>query len=258
MRESRVRITKVTEANASTAGRHSSASNEHYSPPLLVEPARATLGGAIALDPFSCAAANATVRAARYLSLEKGEDGFAVTWTATTAFVNPPGGAVRGKSQQSRGGFKLAAEHQARRVEAAIFVCFSLELLQVTQISSPATLPLPLDFPICYPASRVAYYRESRTAALPGVGDGLEVGGSPPHASAIVYLPPREPLLARLGTDRFLEAFGPLGRCVVPSPVPASRARAAPTAKRPRRGPAGDGANQLDLGSTIPAPAPGV
>lgn len=250
-----------TQRNAREA-RHNSASAEHYSPPAIVEAARTTLGGVIWFDPFSCAVANLTVRAERYWSPEKGQDGFALLREvkAETAFVNPPGGKDGNESQQAAAWFAVAQAHKQGRIRSVIFVCFSLELLQVTQGSGSRSLPTPLDFPLCYPAKRVRYYRASRTAPLPGVSDGLEEGKAPPHASVVAYLPPlsewRKPL-AQDGVDRFLRAFGSIGRCVVPAVLPA---QPGPTARRStgagasRKG-RGSAPLQLDLSSAIPADA---
>lgn len=193
------------------AARHSSATAEHYTPSYIVEAARVTLGG-IALDPFSCAKANETVRAMAYFTGEPNCDGFAALWRGRV-FVNPPGGrGPNNESQQKRAWFKMMTEATARRIEAGIFVCFSVELLQTTQVNP--TGPIPLDFPICYPRSRVAYMRE----------DGTK-GASPPHSSCIILYPGHEP---GVGCDggleiyeariaRFREAFGAIGRVVVPS-----------------------------------------
>lgn len=91
--------------------------------------------------------------------------------------------------------FKLAREYVSRRVSEAIFVGFSIEILQQTQVNTPAGLPTPLDFYLCFPSRRVAYVKP----------DG-EVGESPPHASVLVYLGPN--------ADRFRVAFSPLGRVI--------------------------------------------
>jgi hypothetical protein len=140
-------------------------------------------------------------------------------------FLNPPGGrsddlerVVKSKcreegtcglpvghvhsgveANQKKWWFKLADEYRVGRVQAAVFVCFSVELLQNTQCGTPDGLAIPLDFPICFPSRRVAYVK-------PG---GL-VGASPPHASAIVLVAPTlSPSVAR-----FVEAFSPIGRVV--------------------------------------------
>jgi hypothetical protein len=209
---------EAVSATEGVAARHSSATVEHYTPPSIVEAARAVLGG-IDLDPFSCTRANETVKAGGFYSLEEtafsrgmagsaGNCGWKNYWHGRV-FINPPGGrGPNNESNQKRAWFKLAAEYDAGRVSAAIFVCFSVELLQTTQVKP--TGKLPLDFPICYPSKRVAYIREDGT-----------VGGSPPHSSCIVYVPPRrtDGLVCEreAGLDRFRTAFAPIGRVVVPS-----------------------------------------
>lgn len=206
-------------AGQGVAVRHSTATPEHYTPPKIIEAARRTMGG-IDLDPFSCNVANGVVKATRFFSLGADEDGFAERWDGRV-FCNPPGGKEGGDSKQKEAWFKLASEHDAGHVNAAIFVCFSLELLQTTQSKTPRGAKVPLDFPICYPAARLAYYRQSKTAPLPGIGDGLEVGSSPPHSSCVIYLPPPSgaPLWSRSGVSAFLDAFSGIGRCVVPAMV---------------------------------------
>jgi hypothetical protein len=189
------------------SARHLSKTNEHFSPAYIVEAARATLG-VIDFDPFSCAAANATIKANVYGGLDNGIDGFATTWFGRV-FVNPPGGKTENQSNQKRAWFKLASEYAAGRVTAAVFLCFSVELLQTTQSKTPEGLALPLDMPICYPRKRVAYTREDGT-----------VGGSPPHSSCIIYLPPKAGAQGwNYGSSdltRFSDSFAPIGKVVIP------------------------------------------
>lgn len=110
-------------------------------------------------------------------------------------------------SAQKRAWRKLVEEWRDGRVSQAVFLCFSLELLQVAQSDAAPGEPLPTDFPVCYPRRRLAYRRPSP--------DGSEVGASPPHASCAVYLPPPDPLRDR-AVDRFVDRFSTLGRVVVP------------------------------------------
>lgn len=204
-----------------TAARHSSESNSHYTPASVIARARFVLER-IDLDPASCEEANRTVRAARIFT--ESDDGFTKPWSGRV-FCNPPGGWSDDRqrrvlikcretgacglpighthegveSSQKKWWFKLAREYAEGRVEAAVFVCFSVELLQTTQVETPYELPIPLDFPICFPARRVAY-----------VKPGGEVGASPPHASAIVLIGKGEYV------DRFERAFTDLGRVTIP------------------------------------------
>lgn len=200
-----------------TTPRHSSESAEHFTPPDIVERARRVMGG-IDLDPASCAEANAWIRAERFFTRQ--DDGFTRAWQGRV-FCNPPGGLsddqqrpVKPKcretgscglapghthegveASQKKWWFKLAREFKHGLVPQAVFVCFSVELLQNTQVGTPAGLTIPLDHALCFPSRRVAYVK-------PGGG----VGAQPPHASCIVGL----------GIERwkFREAFESLGRCI--------------------------------------------
>ena len=200
--------------------RHLSESVEWYSPELVVEPARALLGG-IELDPASCAVANRTVRAERFFTRE--QDGLSQPWKARTVFLNAPGSKVGNKSQQNLFWQKLARAWMSGDVSAAIFVCFSVELLQVSQGYGEG-MPIPLDFPMCFPSSRVPYVKASEDVVTPQAslfGEArearIEESEAPPHASVIVYLPSRigdGPSISTRATGQFLESFSPIGRCI--------------------------------------------
>jgi len=206
--------------------RHSSATVEHYTPPEIVEAARFTLGH-IDLDPASCAKANTTVRANRWYGLV--DNGYLQTWEGNV-FLNPPGGWCDAngrpviKKSKDKAACTLTGEcglppgHKHHDVESsqklwwqrlamtwkggwvhnAIFVCFSIELLQSTQVDTKG--PLPLEFPICFPARRLAYIG----------GDG-KPQGSPPHASCIICLTNKPDVLTR-----FIDHFSTFGHIVVP------------------------------------------
>jgi hypothetical protein len=192
--------------------RHSSESVDHFTPPAIVEAARSLLGG-IDLDPASCPEANSYIKAK--LIFTKRDDGFVTSWKGRV-FLNPPGGRMENnRSSQKEWWFKLAREWIEGRVEAAIFVCFSVELLQTTQVDTPprdvrdrlGRLPLPLDFPICFPSRRIAYLKE-------GPGGKLIVGSSPPHASCIIFLPPEDGLQK---FPDFVLDFSPIGKTIRPA-----------------------------------------
>ena len=206
--------------------RHSSASVEHYTPVDIVEAAREALGGVIDLDPASNAFANEVVRAKRYFDAEA--NGLTAAWRGKV-FLNPPGrrcdysgnrvvercgetGAcgkkaphVHGTAQsaQKTWWFKLAKSYLTERVTAAVFVSFSIELLQTSQIGS-GDLPLPLDFPICFPRKRIAYDQ-----AVNGV---RKPGKSPPHSSMLVFLPDRNDKSVSIA--RFTAAFARFGEII--------------------------------------------
>lgn len=200
-----------------TTARHSSESNEHYSPSYIVEAARHALGR-IDLDPASCEEANRTVKAASYFTQE--DNGFRRDWRGTV-FLNPHGGRSDDlerhvlvkcretgacgipvghthegvESSQKKWWFKLVREWAARHVTDAVFVCFSVELLQSSQVGNGG-LHTPLDFPICFPTRRVPY-----------VKPGGKVGASPPHASCIVCVSRDGEVI-----QRFHDAFGVIGQ----------------------------------------------
>lgn len=204
--------------------RHSSDTAEHYTPAFIVEAARYALGGVIDLDPASCTAANNVVKARTIFT--KATNGNSQPWKGSV-FLNPPGGSCDIMGQQvikaSKGvpactetgacGLKpghthdgchssqkfwwqkLVYEHALGMVPSAIFVSFSIELLQTSQVDAKGKTPH--DFPICFPSRRVPYTKE----------DGTK-GGSPPHSSMIVYLGV-DPLL-------FRKAFKDVGRFIGP------------------------------------------
>lgn len=196
----------------------SSVSNEHYTPPEVVEAARGLMGG-IDLDPASCEAANKIVRAT-FIYTEQ-QDGLTRSWgpiqnsplaqitggetrTPSRVFLNPPGGPLRiGKKPVSQAALwwaRLVQDWLSGDVEQAVFVGFTLEILRTSQ---GARLPVQR-FHRCYPRER------------------LHFGGKdqPTHANVIVYLPPLHLPERQYGSmqhgdtyDRFVQLFSPLGYC---------------------------------------------
>ena len=111
------------------------------------------------------------------------------------------------------------------------WIAFKLDFLQVTQRpryvnARDAFTPIPLDFAICYPDERLAYL----TPTLPGptekqpnrkptakqiadhAATGLCTGDSPPHASAIIFLPEANNVADSVA--RFKHAFSGIGAIV--------------------------------------------
>lgn len=171
---------------------HSSASVEHYTPSDIVERARLCLGE-IDLDPASCEEANQIVKANSFLGKE--DDGFSRNWHGRV-FLNPPGGRMIGnKSSQKEWYWKLAREYLMGRVESGVFVAFSVELLQTTQVNVPTDLIPPARLPFCIPKRRVAY-----------VTPGGKTGKSPPHSSAILFIGSQK--------EQFKACFESLGEVV--------------------------------------------
>ncbi len=165
-----------------TLPQHLSQSNEWFTPPDVIEAARATLGGTIELDPASCFEANQIVKAERYYT--EADDGFTKEWRGTT-LCNPPGGKRKPcaqyptKSNAAAWFWKLLYEAFAGRVTAGVFVGFNIELLRNGQgLGSSFS---PLSFPLCVPSKR------------------LQFGGAPhpTHANAIIYLGPKPRVFER-------------------------------------------------------------
>lgn len=184
--------------------KHSSLTPEHYTPSYIVEAARATMGS-IDLDPASCDIANRTVRANVFFSHQpatsfwdgtkvvqkehSGINGLAAQWHGNV-FLNPPGGVIDGASAPVLWFEKLVDEFRAGNIHQAVFVAFSLEFLQTVQLSH--AMRYARDAFICISKRRVKYLR----------ADGTE-GGSPPGASAILYIGPNR--------SAFVENFGGIG-----------------------------------------------
>lgn len=181
---------------------HSSKTNEHYTPTAVVEAARTVLGG-FDLDPASCAAANETIRATTYHTLD--DDGLNGREWHGRVFLNPPGGILRfvdgrwivppkedRKPQLDKSSMfvwwqKLVDEYVAGRVVSAVFVGFTLEILRLSQAAS---IPVQA-FPRCYPRSRLRFG-----------------GSSPTHANVLAFLPGDVQ-----SWERFKGSFDPLGFC---------------------------------------------
>jgi hypothetical protein len=184
---------------------HSSATDEHYTTGEWADRVRATLGG-IDLDPASCEEANRVVKAARFFTRE--DNGLAQDW-AGRVYLNAPGGLIRRRSSPVLWWFRLVEDYLVGRVESAMFACFSLEQLQRTQQAPEAKrLPVPLDFPVCYPRARVPYLSER--------GGDLVLGEDPTHASAFVLLAPLRGRERGRVLRRFVKEWKSAGRLCAP------------------------------------------
>jgi hypothetical protein len=197
---------------------HSSETNEHYTPRLIVDPSRETLR-VIHVDPASSALAQSVVGARVWYGQGSpfGEDGMrdgpigAVLtrrreWPGTV-FLNPPGGiednpAFRG-SRAAYWWEQLFRQYTNGLTTEAIFVCFTMAVFRTAQhqgLKSRGTPP-PFAFPFCVPRSRVNYDKIVDGARVPTTGA--------PSDTAIVYLPNKKDPEA--GFARFQKAFSPLG-----------------------------------------------
>lgn len=192
------------------ASRVATRSPEWMTPKEVVDAAQIVLGE-ISLDPASSAAANRSVRAKRYFTVD--DDGLSRPWSGRV-FLNPPGGRPGAAAWWQ----KLAHEWTYGRVESAVFLGFSIDVLQTAQVRA-GDLPVPTDFPHCVPRRRIRFLSTEAGRTKPQ--------RSPPYANVIVYLPPsahQEHLV------RFRQAFAAVGAISLPligatrNPTPDRRA----------------------------------
>jgi hypothetical protein len=191
--------------------KHSSESNEFYTPSYLVEAAREVFGG-FDVDPATTPLANERIRAKRIFT--KADNGYLLPWgepgSGLVAFVNPPGGVcdaegrevIRASKAKGRractetGACGLVSGHRHygvtssaaawwaktcvelrnTRISSAFFVGFSVELIQTAQSWD---CPNPLDFVCVFPSERIPFDT---------IVDGKRVSGEQPtHASVLVF-----------------------------------------------------------------------
>lgn len=194
----------VDAAITAREARHSSETNEHYTPVDVLERARRVLGY-IDVDPASCAKANTLVRADTIYTIE--DSGLTKQWHGNV-WLNPPGGCLdkndkpvkNGRSSARRWWEKLVEEYEAGRAVSALFLGFNLDVLQTTQ-GSPRSI---MEFSFCIPITRTRFLES----------ESLKEQTQPTHANVIVFLPNLE-LPPGQHTRLFLDEFKPLGRCKV-------------------------------------------
>lgn len=179
----RFRETYNAIANAAPApmsGRHDHLTGEYewYTPPEIVEAARAVMGG-IDLDPASCPHANATVQAAQYFTED--QDGLTREWRGRV-FLNPPFTHPTVKQFAE----KLLA---SPAVTEAIWISNAC-------VDTGWWHALAGHGVVCCPLGRVKFYRH----------DGP--GQSPTLGQTIIYLGPHR--------DTFRRRFAEIGLVLVP------------------------------------------
>jgi len=178
--------------------KHTSNTQEWYTPKAYLDAAKEVMGH-IDLDPASSAIANSSVEATTYYTLE--QDGLSKPWghldNTVKVFCNPPGGKLKGKSIPKMFWEKLIVEAELGYIAEAIFLAFSIELLQTSQLSyvTPAA-----SHPICIPNRRIAFVDAT----------GKPVKGNT-HASAIIYVPGTVD-----NSQKFCEVFKKFGSIVLP------------------------------------------
>ena len=132
--------------------KHSSKTNEWFSPLWLIDMAKEVLGD-VRLDPASCVDANLRVGAKRFIT--EAENGLKSDWgKPETVFLNPPGNKLGNKSMSGLFWARLMNERQ--NFGHAIYIGFNLEQLQTTQNYHKDSIAL---FPFCVPKKRVAFDR---------------------------------------------------------------------------------------------------
>jgi len=220
--------------------RHSSENSEFMTPQWLTDWSHHVMGG-IDLDPASSEAANRTVRAKRIFT--KADNGLFQEWHGNV-FLNPPGGYVdetgrevifktktrRGCKETGACGLppghkhrgvessavfwwhKLMHEFEAGRTTCAVFLGFSLEILQSAQTFAGKQ---PLDFPGSIPKQRIRFETEDE--------NGVRVPGEQPtHGNIIDLVTGKwgEPSPAHdsrlLVVERFHQTFSQIGYVHVP------------------------------------------
>lgn len=169
---------------------HLSLTNEHPTPPHIVEAARRVLK-VIDLDPATTEQFNQSVQAAHWIGLPN--DGLAEQW-AGRVFLNPPGGRTPPQwrkrfatnSNATAWWRKFCEEYSSGRVTNAIFVGFTLEILRTSQ-DRLARWPGVMNYTYCVPEERLAFS-----------------GSSPTHANVIVHIGNRQ--------DLFYDVFSEIGQ----------------------------------------------
>lgn len=217
--------------------RHSSENSEFMSPQWLTDWVHYVMGG-IDLDPASSHEANRTVRA--NMIYTKAENGLFKPWHGRV-WLNPPGGLVdetgrevivksktypgckvtgdcglppghKHSGVESSACFwwhKLVHEFEAGNTTCAMFLGFSLEILQSAQSFAGKQ---PLDFPDSIPKQRIRFETEDEYGVR-------HQASAPTHANMIVLVtrpPDGFPWIANPIVERFIPTFSQIGYVHVP------------------------------------------
>lgn len=157
-----------------------SGNNEWYTPREFTDAARKVMGG-IDLDPASCEAANASVGAKRFFSVD--DNGLAQKWGGRV-WMNPP----YAQPLVTQFCEKLAAHAHAKEVKQAIVLVNNATETQwfgaLASVSSA----------LCFPSGRVRFWHPKRKSA-------------PLQGQAVVYVGAKR--------DEFVRVFRPFGLVVL-------------------------------------------
>jgi ParB family chromosome partitioning protein len=149
-------------------------SDEWYTPQQYTDAARAVMG-AIDLDPASCVAANEVVGAARFF--DKTTNGLALPWSGRV-WLNPPYSSP------------LAQEFIKKAIDEYTLGDMTQAVILVNNATETVWFQSLLTrFPVCFPASRVQFWREGHAPA------GARQG------QAVFYIGPNRPQFARVFSE---------------------------------------------------------
>lgn len=172
--------------------------NEWYTRPKYIEAAREVMGS-IELDPASCAAANAIVKAERYFTKE--QNGILQEWRARSLWLNPPYGRSAKMQGQHKSTIYLFTEKLINSYERGDVL--QAIILATTEVNAKWFYPL-WQYPICIPDHRVHFMvAEKQTKYCQMFG------------TCFAYLGPHE--------DRFAEIFSQFGHVVKTITCPPSK-----------------------------------
>ncbi len=130
-----------------TLQRLSSKTAEWYTPPIIIEKAKAVFQSKIELDPASCEVANQTVKAKRYFNID--DNGLTKDWKAKTVLLNPPGGKTANKSNSEIWWNKFLDEFLKGNFQHGLYICFSIEQLCIN--------PSMLNWFVCFCRVRIKF-----------------------------------------------------------------------------------------------------
>lgn len=178
---------------------HSSVSDNWWTPDWLVNLSKEVLGE-IDLDPASSYESNLKIGAARFI--DEKSNGLITPWNDNenepiSVFLNPPGGKIGNKSKAGFFWNTLMAYASADFISHAIFLAFSIEALQTTQINSSQPIT---SFPLCIPKKRIAFVDPINNARH-----------SPSHSNAIAYIPGTKD-----ESQKFIDVFQDVGAIMMP------------------------------------------
>lgn len=155
---------------------HSSRNDDWMTPHWVIDLVKNVLGE-IELDPASSEKANDYIKAKKIYTID--DDALSLDkWcnVPSTIYINPPGGKLGNKSKTGLFWQKLMQHREQGLINHAIFMCFSIEALQSTQLLTDC-LSIG-EFPICIPKRRIAF-----------VDPTTNNRNQPSHSNCIVYVP---------------------------------------------------------------------